>query len=75
MEKRWALLEPRAEAGLPLSPGQCVKGWHTGDSQKQPSPWALAEQGFEAAGTKTELPKTDSRSSQMDFLTRGGLPR
>lgn len=25
MEKSWVLLEPRADARLPLSPGQCVK--------------------------------------------------
>lgn len=38
MEKSWALLEPRAEAGLPRSPGQCVKRVAHRGPQEQPSP-------------------------------------
>ena len=71
MERSWALLEPRAEAGLPLSPNQRVKGVaHRGptDGSRAGAAWACRLQG----GTLTTK-RPSPALSQMGFLTRGGL--
>lgn len=73
MEKSWALLEPRAKAGLPLSPNQCVKGVaHRGptDGSRAGTARDCRMQG----GTLTTQRPTPTLP-QMGFLTRGGLLR